>query len=146
MKLQFNPAKSATLFYGRSLGQARPPFKMGGDFIHCRETHAYLGVVLDERLGWDPQVEAVVAKSRGVARRVAAISRGGHGGGCDKRDPGGQERGQEQVEGQDNSTVAAEVGAGGHWSLDEGVLPHGGGRNQAINLRDGATGHRARQF
>ena len=74
-KLQFNPSKSVALFYGRSLSQARPPFRMGNQYIHCRERHTYLGVVLDERLDWSPQIEAVVAKSRGVTRRVAAISR-----------------------------------------------------------------------
>ena len=47
---------------------------MGGQYIHCAETHRYLGVVLDNRLSWDPQIEEVVAKSRGTARRVAVIS------------------------------------------------------------------------
>ena len=75
VKLKFNPAKSAALFFGVKPGQARPQFRMGGQFIHCVETHKYLGVVLDDRLSWDAQIEEVVAKSRGTARRVAAISR-----------------------------------------------------------------------
>ena len=33
-KLQFNPGKSTALFYGKSLSQARPPFRMGNQYIH----------------------------------------------------------------------------------------------------------------
>ena len=75
VKLKFNPTKSTALFYGVKPGQARPQFRMGDQYINCGETHKYLGVVLDDRLSWDAQIEEVVAKSRGVGRRVAAISR-----------------------------------------------------------------------
>ena len=42
-KLQFNPGKSSVLFYGKSLSQIRPLFRMGREFIRCQERHTYLG-------------------------------------------------------------------------------------------------------
>ena len=42
-KLQFNPGKSTALFYGKSLSQTGPPFRMRREFIHCQEWQTYLG-------------------------------------------------------------------------------------------------------
>ena len=73
-KLQFNTSKSEALFYGKTPDQQRPTFVLGTGRIYCKEHIKYLGVLIDDRLSWKPQIAYASNKGKEISHKISAAA------------------------------------------------------------------------
>ena len=76
-QMAFHPGKCKVMRMSRATSKIEQPYRLRGHELDCVHQEKYLGVVLDDRLSWGPQISSVTGNAKrklGFLRRNLKVS------------------------------------------------------------------------